>query len=66
MAVPARRHRPQQALGDDLRLDRYLLLHPDFLRYVKNRCEWKARKGPGPPHPCGLLTVGGLGYSTGS
>lgn len=31
------RHRPQQALGDDLRLDRYLLLHPDFLRYVKNR-----------------------------
>lgn len=49
-----------------MRLDRYLLLHPDFLRYVKNRCEWKARKGPGPPHPRGLLTVGGLGYSTGS
>ncbi|XP_034360104.1 alpha-N-acetylgalactosaminide alpha-2,6-sialyltransferase 1-like [Arvicanthis niloticus] len=31
------RHRPQEAFRDALDLDRYLLLHPDFLRYMKNR-----------------------------
>uniref|UniRef100_A0A8C8Z522 alpha-N-acetylgalactosaminide alpha-2,6-sialyltransferase n=1 Tax=Prolemur simus TaxID=1328070 RepID=A0A8C8Z522_PROSS len=31
------RHRPQKAFREDLQLDRYLLLHPDFLRYMKNR-----------------------------
>ncbi|KAF7477979.1 Hypothetical predicted protein [Marmota monax] len=31
------RHRPQEAFREALQLDRYLLLHPDFLRYMKNR-----------------------------
>ncbi|XP_060242320.1 alpha-N-acetylgalactosaminide alpha-2,6-sialyltransferase 1 [Meriones unguiculatus] len=31
------RHRPQEAFRDALDLNRYLLLHPDFLRYMKNR-----------------------------
>lgn len=31
------RHRPQEAFRNALDLDRYLLLHPDFLRYMKNR-----------------------------
>ncbi|XP_029418597.1 alpha-N-acetylgalactosaminide alpha-2,6-sialyltransferase 1 [Nannospalax galili] len=31
------RHRPQEAFREALNLDRYLLLHPDFLRYMKNR-----------------------------
>ncbi|XP_012517730.1 PREDICTED: alpha-N-acetylgalactosaminide alpha-2,6-sialyltransferase 1 isoform X2 [Propithecus coquereli] len=31
------RHRPQEVFREDLQLDRYLLLHPDFLRYMKNR-----------------------------
>uniref|UniRef100_H0WIV5 alpha-N-acetylgalactosaminide alpha-2,6-sialyltransferase n=1 Tax=Otolemur garnettii TaxID=30611 RepID=H0WIV5_OTOGA len=29
--------RPQEAFQKAFRLDRYLLLHPDFLRYMKNR-----------------------------
>uniref|UniRef100_A0A8C6G1G3 alpha-N-acetylgalactosaminide alpha-2,6-sialyltransferase n=1 Tax=Moschus moschiferus TaxID=68415 RepID=A0A8C6G1G3_MOSMO len=31
------RRRPQEAFQEDLQLDRYLLLHPDLLRYMKNR-----------------------------
>nr|XP_012634362.1 alpha-N-acetylgalactosaminide alpha-2,6-sialyltransferase 1 isoform X5 [Microcebus murinus] len=31
------RQRPQKAFQEALQLDRYLLLHPDFLRYMKNR-----------------------------
>ncbi|KAM5272740.1 alpha-N-acetylgalactosaminide alpha-2,6-sialyltransferase 1 [Ctenodactylus gundi] len=31
------RRRPQEAFRNTLRLDKYLLLHPDFLRYAKNR-----------------------------
>ncbi|XP_058417695.1 alpha-N-acetylgalactosaminide alpha-2,6-sialyltransferase 1 [Diceros bicornis minor] len=31
------RHRPQEAFQEDLQLDRYLLLHPDLIRYMKNR-----------------------------
>ncbi|XP_005407480.1 PREDICTED: alpha-N-acetylgalactosaminide alpha-2,6-sialyltransferase 1 isoform X2 [Chinchilla lanigera] len=31
------RRRPQEAFREALQMDRYLLLHPDFLRYVKNR-----------------------------
>ncbi|XP_031208505.1 alpha-N-acetylgalactosaminide alpha-2,6-sialyltransferase 1 isoform X2 [Mastomys coucha] len=31
------RQRPLEAFRDALDLDRYLLLHPDFLRYMKNR-----------------------------
>lgn len=31
------RHRPQVVFREALRLDRYLLLHPDLLRYMKNR-----------------------------
>ncbi|XP_057570902.1 alpha-N-acetylgalactosaminide alpha-2,6-sialyltransferase 1 [Hippopotamus amphibius kiboko] len=31
------RHRPQEAFRETLQLDRYLLLHPDLLRYMKNR-----------------------------
>ncbi|XP_076399912.1 alpha-N-acetylgalactosaminide alpha-2,6-sialyltransferase 1 isoform X2 [Peromyscus maniculatus bairdii] len=31
------RHRPQEAFRDALDMDRYLLLHPDFIRYMKNR-----------------------------
>ncbi|XP_036051227.1 alpha-N-acetylgalactosaminide alpha-2,6-sialyltransferase 1 [Onychomys torridus] len=31
------RHRPQDAFRDALDMDRYLLLHPDFIRYMKNR-----------------------------
>ncbi|XP_069849030.1 alpha-N-acetylgalactosaminide alpha-2,6-sialyltransferase 1 [Dipodomys merriami] len=31
------RRRPQEAFRDALKLDRYFLLHPDFLRYMKNR-----------------------------
>nr|XP_055186297.1 alpha-N-acetylgalactosaminide alpha-2,6-sialyltransferase 1 [Nyctereutes procyonoides] len=31
------RRRPQEAFRDTLQLDRYLLLHPDFMRYMKNR-----------------------------
>ncbi|XP_037057092.1 alpha-N-acetylgalactosaminide alpha-2,6-sialyltransferase 1-like [Peromyscus leucopus] len=31
------RHRPQVAFQDALDMDRYLLLHPDFIRYMKNR-----------------------------
>ncbi|XP_032097457.1 alpha-N-acetylgalactosaminide alpha-2,6-sialyltransferase 1 isoform X2 [Sapajus apella] len=31
------RHRPQEAFQEALQMDRYLLLHPDFLRYMKNR-----------------------------
>ncbi|XP_037666476.1 alpha-N-acetylgalactosaminide alpha-2,6-sialyltransferase 1 [Choloepus didactylus] len=31
------RHRPREAFREALRLDRYLLLHPDLLRYMKNR-----------------------------
>ncbi|XP_040845288.1 alpha-N-acetylgalactosaminide alpha-2,6-sialyltransferase 1 [Ochotona curzoniae] len=31
------RRRPQEAFKEALQLDRYLLLHPDFLRYMKNR-----------------------------
>uniref|UniRef100_A0A673VDH6 alpha-N-acetylgalactosaminide alpha-2,6-sialyltransferase n=1 Tax=Suricata suricatta TaxID=37032 RepID=A0A673VDH6_SURSU len=31
------RHRPQVAFGGDPPLDRYLLPHPDLLRYMKNR-----------------------------
>ncbi|CAH6776468.1 alpha-N-acetylgalactosaminide alpha-2,6-sialyltransferase 1 [Phodopus roborovskii] len=31
------RHRPQEVFRDALDLDRYLLLHPDFIRYMKNR-----------------------------
>uniref|UniRef100_A0A8C0Q6X8 alpha-N-acetylgalactosaminide alpha-2,6-sialyltransferase n=1 Tax=Canis lupus familiaris TaxID=9615 RepID=A0A8C0Q6X8_CANLF len=33
----AHRRRPQEAFRDTLQLDRYLLLHPDFMRYMKNR-----------------------------
>lgn len=32
-----RRHRPQEAFQEALQMDRYLLLHPDLLRYMKNR-----------------------------
>ncbi|XP_007186032.1 alpha-N-acetylgalactosaminide alpha-2,6-sialyltransferase 1 [Balaenoptera acutorostrata] len=31
------RRRPQEAFREGLQLDRYLLLHPDLLRYMKNR-----------------------------
>uniref|UniRef100_G1PE90 alpha-N-acetylgalactosaminide alpha-2,6-sialyltransferase n=1 Tax=Myotis lucifugus TaxID=59463 RepID=G1PE90_MYOLU len=31
------RHRPQVVFREALRLDQYLLLHPDLLRYMKNR-----------------------------
>nr|XP_035157752.2 alpha-N-acetylgalactosaminide alpha-2,6-sialyltransferase 1 [Callithrix jacchus] len=31
------RRRPQEAFREALQMDRYLLLHPDFLRYMKNR-----------------------------
>ncbi|XP_001507824.4 alpha-N-acetylgalactosaminide alpha-2,6-sialyltransferase 1 [Ornithorhynchus anatinus] len=31
------RRRPRELFRDALRLDRYLLLHPDLLRYMKNR-----------------------------
>uniref|UniRef100_A0A8C3YQ74 alpha-N-acetylgalactosaminide alpha-2,6-sialyltransferase n=1 Tax=Catagonus wagneri TaxID=51154 RepID=A0A8C3YQ74_9CETA len=31
------RHRPQEAFQEALQMDRYLLLHPDLLRYMKNR-----------------------------
>ncbi|KAM5307549.1 alpha-N-acetylgalactosaminide alpha-2,6-sialyltransferase 1 isoform 2-T2 [Glossophaga mutica] len=31
------RRRPQEAFQDTLQLDRYLLLHPDAIRYMKNR-----------------------------
>ncbi|XP_008046396.1 alpha-N-acetylgalactosaminide alpha-2,6-sialyltransferase 1 isoform X2 [Carlito syrichta] len=31
------RKRPLEAFKEALKLDRYLLLHPDFLRYMKNR-----------------------------
>ncbi|XP_023584996.1 alpha-N-acetylgalactosaminide alpha-2,6-sialyltransferase 1 [Trichechus manatus latirostris] len=31
------RRRPQEAFGEALPLDRYLLPHPDLLRYMKNR-----------------------------
>ncbi|KAM4843271.1 alpha-N-acetylgalactosaminide alpha-2,6-sialyltransferase 1 [Thomomys bottae] len=31
------RRRPQEAFREALKLDRYFLLHPDFLRYMKNR-----------------------------
>ncbi|XP_002722973.1 alpha-N-acetylgalactosaminide alpha-2,6-sialyltransferase 1 isoform X1 [Oryctolagus cuniculus] len=31
------RRRPQEAFKEALTLDKYLLLHPDFLRYMKNR-----------------------------
>ncbi|CAO2646187.1 Alpha-N-acetylgalactosaminide alpha-2,6-sialyltransferase 1 [Lemmus lemmus] len=31
------RHRPQEAFREALDMDRYLLLHPDFIRYMKNR-----------------------------
>ncbi|XP_004709328.1 alpha-N-acetylgalactosaminide alpha-2,6-sialyltransferase 1 [Echinops telfairi] len=31
------RHRPQEAFREALHLDQYLLLHPDLLRYMKNR-----------------------------
>ncbi|KFO35646.1 Alpha-N-acetylgalactosaminide alpha-2,6-sialyltransferase 1 [Fukomys damarensis] len=31
------RRRPQEAFREGLQLNRYLLLHPDFLRYMKNR-----------------------------
>ncbi|XP_069398648.1 alpha-N-acetylgalactosaminide alpha-2,6-sialyltransferase 1 isoform X2 [Ovis canadensis] len=31
------RRRPQEAFQEALQLDRYLLLHPDLLRYMKNR-----------------------------
>ncbi|XP_038597848.1 alpha-N-acetylgalactosaminide alpha-2,6-sialyltransferase 1 [Tachyglossus aculeatus] len=31
------RQRPRQLFRDAFRLDRYLLLHPDLLRYMKNR-----------------------------
>ncbi|XP_053514993.1 alpha-N-acetylgalactosaminide alpha-2,6-sialyltransferase 1 isoform X2 [Artibeus jamaicensis] len=31
------RRRPQEAFQDTVQLDRYLLLHPDAIRYMKNR-----------------------------
>ncbi|XP_071066925.1 alpha-N-acetylgalactosaminide alpha-2,6-sialyltransferase 1 isoform X2 [Dasypus novemcinctus] len=31
------RQRPQEAFREALQMDRYLLLHPDLLRYLKNR-----------------------------
>ncbi|XP_019601030.2 alpha-N-acetylgalactosaminide alpha-2,6-sialyltransferase 1 isoform X2 [Rhinolophus sinicus] len=31
------RHRPQEAFQESLQLDKYLLLHPDLMRYIKNR-----------------------------
>ncbi|XP_054449281.1 alpha-N-acetylgalactosaminide alpha-2,6-sialyltransferase 1 [Pteronotus mesoamericanus] len=31
------RSRPQEAFRDTMRLDQYLLLHPDAIRYMKNR-----------------------------
>uniref|UniRef100_A0A7N5KJ85 alpha-N-acetylgalactosaminide alpha-2,6-sialyltransferase n=1 Tax=Ailuropoda melanoleuca TaxID=9646 RepID=A0A7N5KJ85_AILME len=31
------RRRPQEAFREQLQLDRYLLPHPDFIRYMKNR-----------------------------
>uniref|UniRef100_K9ILQ5 alpha-N-acetylgalactosaminide alpha-2,6-sialyltransferase n=1 Tax=Desmodus rotundus TaxID=9430 RepID=K9ILQ5_DESRO len=31
------RRRPQEAFRDTVQLDRYLLLHPDAIRYMKNR-----------------------------
>lgn len=64
--VPARRHRPQVAFRGHLPLDRYLLLHPDSLRYMKNRCGQVRRTAgagslrvPQPPDSRGL------GYFTG-
>ncbi|XP_032176091.1 alpha-N-acetylgalactosaminide alpha-2,6-sialyltransferase 1 isoform X1 [Mustela erminea] len=31
------RRRPQEAFRESLRMDRYLLMHPDLMRYIKNR-----------------------------
>ncbi|XP_045839878.1 alpha-N-acetylgalactosaminide alpha-2,6-sialyltransferase 1 isoform X2 [Meles meles] len=31
------RRRPQEAFRESLRMDRYLLMHPDLMRYMKNR-----------------------------
>lgn len=35
--IPVRRQRPRDRFDEDFTLDKYLVVHPDFLRYMKNR-----------------------------
>lgn len=35
--IPVCRQRPRDRFDEDFTLDKYLVVHPDFLRYMKNR-----------------------------
>lgn len=35
--IPVSRQRPRDRFDEDFTLDKYFIVHPDFLRYMKNR-----------------------------
>lgn len=35
--IPVFRQRPRERFDEDFTMDKYLVVHPDFLRYMKNR-----------------------------
>lgn len=37
LPIPVLRQRPRERFDEDFTMDKYLVVHPDFLRYMKNR-----------------------------
>lgn len=37
LPIPVLRQKPRQKFDEDFTMDKYLVIHPDFLRYLKNR-----------------------------
>lgn len=37
LPIPVLRQRPRERFDEDFTMNKYLVIHPDFLRYMKNR-----------------------------
>jgi len=37
LPIPVPRRRPRERFDEDFTMNKYLVAHPDFLRYLKNR-----------------------------
>lgn len=37
LPIPVLRQKPRERFDEDFTMDKYLVVHPDFLRYMKNR-----------------------------
>lgn len=37
LPTPVLRQRPRERFDEDFTMNKYLVIHPDFLRYMKNR-----------------------------